>query len=137
MTPVVVLYWTDSAKMSAIPANTISYRYEAAAYQYSHSPMPESKSGTIAASVIMSSCRFLRKSDHCGVRDIRDQLCIYPERKAYGRAHFVDPLGHLVAVATVRRDRPAKASVCLPPRHRTRFWLRCTHMLSQYLPYAT
>ena len=63
MTPVVVSNWTESAKMSAIPIAklTPSSGYEAT---LGYSPMPESKSGTMAAKVTMNSCKFLRKSDH-------------------------------------------------------------------------
>lgn len=49
MWPVVVLNWLARAKMSAIP-------------------IPESKSGVIAAKVMINNWKFLRKSDHCHMK---------------------------------------------------------------------
>jgi hypothetical protein len=68
MTPVVVSYCTDKAKIDAIPVQKHHTWSDPVRGKLSSAgcdaPIPESKSGTMAASVMMKSCRFLRESDH-------------------------------------------------------------------------
>ena len=88
MCPVVVLNCVASAKMSAMP-------------------IPDSKSGVIAASVMMSSWKFLRKSDHYS-----DYISIDTDDRSRVPAHsrFEDPQGHQVAVAKAPSSRPLTTS---------------------------
>ena len=64
MTNVDVWYCVASAKIDAIPGHASSAPPRYTKRDQYDSPMPESKSGTIAANVMMTSWRFLRKSDH-------------------------------------------------------------------------
>lgn len=66
MTPVVVLYCFARAKIPAIPVYTVSFVLLPTTR---NTPIPESKSGTMAARVMMRRCKFLRPLlQFCGSR---------------------------------------------------------------------
>jgi hypothetical protein len=94
MRPVVVSYCFASANIAPMPELQNESESHERKTSYDFLPIPESKSGTIAAKVTIRSCTVLRRSLHC-TRSINTFDC----EGAGGISHSEGPLGRRLAGA--------------------------------------
>ena len=90
--------------MPAMPALKMSNLVLEMRWERDYEPTPESKSGTIAANVIMTRCSHFLRSDH--YTELIDK---HKKEVLYGCVRFEGHSDHLRAAATVSSCHPVIA----------------------------